>query len=80
MTTVNNTDYLLHKLRNCYSRDEDERRADRLEAADLIEKLGKEVQWHQELLADAVEWAEKEHRSRVDPKWLTDARYYLGID
>ena len=124
MTTVNNTDYLLHKLRNCYNRDEDERRADRLEAADLIQKLGntselskvakalnfegiygqsldkrvvsvisernglreqvdtlkREIRLLQEIIADAESWSFKGLPDRNEPRWLGDARRYLGTD
>lgn len=80
MTTVNNTDYLLHKLRNCHNRNEEERRADRLEAADLIEERGREIRLLQEIVADAEHWSFKGLPDRNEPRWLCDARRYLGTD
>lgn len=46
--------------------------------ADQYTTIKQELRLLQEILADAEDWAEKEHRSREVPRWLNDARNYLG--
>ena len=44
--------------------------------AEIMDDLGR----LQKIVSDASEWADAEHRSRMDPEWLVDARNYLGTD
>lgn len=49
MEQINNTDYLIHKLRNPYGRSKKEIKADRLEAAELLDLLSKHLREVEEL-------------------------------
>jgi len=44
--------------------------------AEIMDDLGR----LQKIVSGAAEWADAEHRSRMDPEWLVDARNYLGTD
>ena len=42
--------------------------------------LRPEIRLLQEIVADAADWAITEFPSRHGPRWLVDARKYLGTD
>ena len=47
---------------------------------DERDKLRPEIRLLQEIVADAADWAITELPNRIEPRWLVDARKYLGTD
>ena len=45
-----------------------------------IHSLKAEIRLLQEIVADSADWAITELPSRTEPRWLVDARKYLGTD
>lgn len=45
-----------------------------------IDNLKAEIRLLQEIVADSADWAITELPSRTEPRWLVDARKYLGVD
>lgn len=49
-------------------------------AAKEVDSHKAEIRLLQEIIADAADWAITELPSRTEPRWLVDARKYLGAD
>jgi hypothetical protein len=49
-------------------------------AAKEVEATSAEIQLLQKIVADASDWAITELPSRIEPRWLADARKYLGTN
>lgn len=45
-----------------------------------VDSLKAEIRLLQEIITDSSDWAISELPSRSEPKWLVDAREYLGTD
>ncbi len=45
-----------------------------------VDSLKSEIRLLQEIIADSADWAITELPSRTEPRWLVDARNYLGTD
>ena len=49
-------------------------------AAKEMDSKSAEIRLLQEIIADAADWAITELPGRTEPRWLVDARKYLGTE